>query len=1379
MLGFLGSRAQTCASPKTVTLQSYSFSSLDSFYLQPCFVRFNAPANKISAKVFIKKMNLYPTYDFKLYRDSCANLAGNLLSPTVTITGDTAYINYDNFVIGNNYLLRMKNNNVSPPDTISRYTVGSLSMPTNSSSIGTCPSSITPSSCELVCNGSFENLITSTLVATIGAGIYTSQLFNAYGWGNANDATADLFWNSGSPNAGNGVPCNWWGTQAAHTGGVYAGIITAASTDYGEYIETQLASTMVAGTKYEISMYVSRSDFQNRNNADIGIYLTNTVIAQTNLGHLTNTPNAVFSTTATLNDATNWQKVSFCYTATGNENYLTIGQTTSVVPSSISAPTVVGTCTAPSSILLSSPSSYLYIDDVSVTPLTASVAVTTGSCLNVPSSFSLAGACFTASTYNWNFGDGNTLVNGGLNPSHSYTSTGTFTISVTTTVNCGVITTTTTINTPTCVYCSSASSTLSAFSGTAFPSSPSGLTYSTAIVFNNNVTIPAGQTVTFSDAEFLFAPYVKIIVSPGAELKMRGTHLYGCGANLWQGIVVQDGGRVSSIISGSGAHNLVEDALIAIDVSGHTTSTLTSILSLNKTTFNKNYVGIKVDNYKRVSANYPFAITECVFTCRTLTYTPTSWPTTSETSPGLRYIGASTPTSGLVAPYPLQSAIITNLKAPYAAQYASAGILLNDVGRSTVYYGIDIGSANSASDFNLFDAMTTGIDATNSNVSSINNAFQNALRYDTLVVGPFFNYSVTIGGTAIRSNVTTDLNARLNMSATGTYSTNYSVGNRFWDCYRAVHASNLYKLDCNYATFRSTQTTSNVAALSFFPGNNGVLNETNRFDHNIRYCNFNNITNPVIINIAPGTYTYAATSYTGVLANNIYINYNYFGAQLTNTTTLGSAYINTAVYIGASSTTGWNNIASNGLQISANEVNRAFRGFYIDAYAGSAKTETNTITLLNDATYSVTQRGISAGSVPGISIAGNNISAVNTTNTLVTLVYVGASPSCAVLCNTTYTAYQGFEFNSNSGSSNWHGNNMTSLGRGLVLSNGGIIGTQGASGSPSGNKWNGTWSGGDNGTYVDGSSNAVNSKLWVKSTGGIYFPPNWGGITPSQTYSVTTNWPTTTGNYACGSISPPARMVFSAPDQTAARGNNSNNINSVENMQFIADNIFYRYLDANPEIKNSQQDYIDFYNSKAGSSIDLFTQTEKALSNSDFAQAQNLNNSFSISNTVEENYNNFYKLHAGYQQNNFSEEDNGKLLNLALMCPGKDGSIVYQARALYNLINKTNKVFNDHCINEGEQLNERSIGVSENKKAWNVDIYPNPTNGHLNIISKSEKEELAFVITDVSGKKVYTSNLVTVNFIGKLEVDLINGLYLVTITNNKHESSTKKLVIAK
>lgn len=896
-------------------------------------------------------------------------------------------------------------------------------------------------------------------------------------------------------------------------------------------------------------------------------------------------------------------------------------------------------------------------------------------------------------------------------------------------------------------------------------------------VINFDLTISGSTSSRFQNGEFLIAPNVKItVLGTTPEFLLIGAHLYACSTTMWKGIDILDGSRLVSVKSPTtGNSTLIEDAITAVNLDNVTTGSSTLPLEITNTIFNKNYVAINISNVTTNSLEILY--NKNVITSRSLTFTPTSWPNTNTTGAGLRT--ANTTTTALAVPYLLQSAAIANLKNPYTNQPSRIGINLNNVGSTSGgnYYGVTVGTSTSTggvSDFNIFDAQMFGVDATNSNFGSINNVYQNT--QSILICTPRCRYE---GGTAIRTTINSNLNARLNMTAVGTNSTSYSAGNRFWNCHRAVEATNLYRLDCNYATFRSTQTTTAATSALLERGAYGISNTTNRFEHNIRYNNFNNINNPLSMIVYAGTYTYGVNSLYGVLANNVLIDYNYFGAQLTNGTGLGSAFLNTAINLQSATTTGWNNIAGLGLRIGNNQFNRAWRGTFIDAFAYPTQVTTNTVSLLNDATILGTQYGIRSGNTPGINIANNKLNAINTTNTLVTLVYLNSSPASAVTCNTLSASYQGFEFNSNSIRTVWKGNDMSNHARGMVLSNNGIIDTQGSAGNPSDNRWWGSWIGANNGTYVDGTSDAANSKLWNQNAG-VWIPPNWGGPFPSTTYSVLANTPTTTGTYVCGSIPPPAMMsqlsATTAPTLLTANANNA----SIEE-QYIANNTTYRYLAANPTIKNNNTSYVNFYNAQANSSIAKFKQTEASLTNGQITQAQTINNSVNVSNAVEDNYKSYYTLYAKYKNGNFSSADSASLINLAKLCPGVDGAIVYQARALYNLIYKTIKVYNENCSTINNSVSRFATNSTETSnliKNWTVDLYPNPSRGNFTLVSKLESEELNVTITDVAGKLIYSNKVNTSNFIVNLDLSTKAGIYLINIKNSTNESITKKLVIA-
>jgi len=64
-------------------------------------------------------------------------------------------------------------------------------------------------------------------------------------------------------------------------------------------------------------------------------------------------------------------------------------------------------------------------------------------------------------------------------------------------------------------------------------------------------------------------------------------------------------------------------------------------------------------------------------------------------------------------------------------------------------------------------------------------------------------------------------------------------------------------------------------------------------------------------------------------------------------------------------------------------------------------------------------------------------------------------------------------------------------------------------------------------------------------------------------------------------------------------------------------------------------------------------------------------------------------------------------------------------------------------------------------------------------VSKIERESLKISIKDLTGRNILNQTLKTISFIANLDLDLINGAYLITIKNMKNETVTKKLLIAK
>ncbi|MBA2612574.1 MAG: T9SS type A sorting domain-containing protein [Bacteroidetes bacterium] len=1219
---------------------------------------------------------------------------------------------------------------------------------------------------------------------------------------------------------------------------------------YREYITQPLNAPLIPSKTYQLSLY-TKAAFKEYFAKDVSVFLSNTTPCQPGINNINTTTltGQQLDISSSVITNTVWQKFLVTFTATGNYDKLTIGNfrddasttwianTSTAVPYgnsnayyfiddvslitpsvTLSSP-VTATCGIPFQfnpsvcefdnsttsysyswspstglsnpnilnpiVTLSSPIIYTLTQtgtntlstivntatvSVNITIPSVTVSATTNQtfvCSNTGQSSTLIATSNGSPTYSWQPGS---LT--GSSPVVSPTVTTTYTLFATQ----GGCTNSQTVNI--LVSNSCCTSTIPAFVGTAFPTNTLGnISYTSPLVFNNNVTIPASMTVALNNSQFLFAPGVSLIVSGGARLDISTSHLYACGTTMWQGIVINDGGMARST-----KQNLIEDAIVAFDITANTTSTVTPyILQVVNTVFNKNYIGIKVDGYQRTFSPYPISVISSVFSSRNFTFSPTTWPYANTTD--LR--SATNPTTGLAAPYLLQSAALVNLKAPYSAQPAFAGISLNNVGiTNSNFYGITIGDPTNASEFNLFDDLMYGIDATNSNVNSLNNVYQNTQRL--LICTPRCRYN---GGSAIRHSVYSLLNAKLNLTATGSFSTSPSVGNRFWDCHRGVEGLYTYQFNCEYATFRSSQSTVNGNVM--LPGNTGITIQTNRFNYYIRNNEFSNINNAIGQSIFTGNYDVGAGTQNGIYANNNLINNNFFGPVTNSLSSVTTQYLNNAIYVGGTNSVAWQTVAGTKLYVENNNFNRVYRGAYLSGMNGyPISVANNKVKVADDNFTSATQHGIDLTNTLGNAIVTTNtLSGTGVTNTLTTLVFSGSNAgtnSPSVTCNDLSNSYQGFEFNSvNSGTTKWMGNKMQTHTRGFVLSNNGIIGTQGSAGNPIDNLWNGAWGIGTFCTWTaDPSTFASNSLLWVKNIGILPNGPiNNNGSPTSQSYNsgFINN---TTGTFYCTGGPPPPQNMMASSGSSSQVLLLSNDPSLSDEKKYIADNNRYRYLAANPAIKNNNATYNSFYNGKANSSLDKFLQVENYIYNGQYSQAQLINNAVAVTNAVEANYKTFYSLYSKHATGNFTVPDSLTLINLAKLCSGIDGAVVYQARALYNLIYKTVKNYKENCdevIISGSRFN--SIGNNENsgstKNNWTVDLFPNPASNEFNIVSNAESENLTVIIRDVAGKILYNQRLRTSNFISKLDLNLINGIYFVTINNTNNESTTKKLVIAK
>lgn len=171
-----------------------------------------------------------------------------------------------------------------------------------------------------VTNGDFENISQCP--------DFYSQIQYAIGWTSPSLGTPDLLCSCNSSlNSTNSV----FGYQIPHSGNncaaaTFIDLNTPPSTvNFREYIQNQLTSTLTSNHTYTVSFYISLADNLKYSTSRIGCYFSNQLISDNSNYLLSVTPQINNPLGNFVSDKINWVKIEANYVATGNENYLIIG----------------------------------------------------------------------------------------------------------------------------------------------------------------------------------------------------------------------------------------------------------------------------------------------------------------------------------------------------------------------------------------------------------------------------------------------------------------------------------------------------------------------------------------------------------------------------------------------------------------------------------------------------------------------------------------------------------------------------------------------------------------------------------------------------------------------------------------------------------------------------------------------------------------------------------------------------------------------------------------------------------------------------------------------------------------------------------------------
>ena len=1230
-------------------------------------------------------------------------------------------------------------------------------------------------SCQMVPNGTFEscqynhNRFNNIYVSGSGCTGYTptQPVSDPTNWKAPTCGTPDYY----NPMEVNpfpyfnvSVPTNRYASNTpAHTGNAYGGFLTLSLVaNSREYIQSPLKCALVTGQLYNVSFYTSTASLlATMQSNNIGAYLSTSTsfnnFSTTNyLSGITPQVNA----TSIINNPGTWTQVAGTMTGAG-EQYITLGNFYDD-PNTLPYPPVGD--------------AYYFVDDISVTPV--SPTITASSCQSGTITLTASGAA-TSSLTSWTNGVTTYTGNPVSIPSPTVATTYTCTINLSSGCSsCANLTATITVQPATA--CSGTAPTYTPTSNYTFNSSPG--------YASSNIQVNNGISYTINSSDLRMAPTVSITVASGGTLTIAGSWIHACNqcssTSMWQGIVVQPGGTllVEDLITFLGGifrvyGNIIENAVQAI----HTNSGSTvPSYALTSTIFNNNTQDIYIDaNTANLSANQ---ITNCVFTCRNL-----SNHSVSSTNITAIY-------NDILAATPLHPSYTNPTDLTIAGARTTHGIYVNT---GNVTNPIVVGGNSSSYGANIFDNLDKGIYAYQSNLTAINNNFQNLTGNSTDLKG--------IGIQCDAGSPSVDA-----VLIAGNSSTVTTAGepNTFTNCLAGVYTNHMRQVYINNNTFNNETTATNyTTTATYVTGGYGVaqtnfINGSSAADENLQFANNN------VQNCAYGHYLDFTKVYN-TAHNSLYFINNVITDAAPNYCTYGLYFAQ--AHAGANS-----GVQQDALSITSNTITNVTTNaiFAQSINPTGTKGITGFMQIYNNGELSVKYNSaltsLPSPRVASISLNGcnkvrvtynSNIRVTNFTLTAVPTaqyhggIYLNASPNCTINCNTVSNTGEGFVFEGTctTPSGNWQKNHMDYSKYGLVLRTTGILGNQGNMTYPIDDSW-GTSADFTDQTLADGTNPGLGttSVLYTQATSCTYKPCTNGSCCSGTSYGGTTLITISSGSntLTCGAAGTGDRLS----------GNNNQVAGNTAQTQADSDSLYYQNIQNT--IGDNTYTY-PVYDAETrwglqylvSSNLPSLTPAQgyghaktlaladAAFAVNDYGTALNLTNSFTAANIIESNWQSVNTVLIKLQNDTLNNSDIITLQNVAQQCPHSGGNIVFTARTLLSShYHYAMEYPNDCPVNNGNgERTQQTASISKQNANKNLlSLYPNPSTGKLYISNfDATQKNVDIEITDITGKLI-TKQQSTVNSgLIELNLDVNNGVYFVKVVSINGNSQVQKIIINK
>ena len=864
-------------------------------------------------------------------------------------------------------------------------------------------------------------------------------------------------------------------------------------------------------------------------------------------------------------------------------------------------------------------------------------------------------------------------------------------------------------------------------------------------------------TLAFNSCTLKMSTNSKIIVDPTSIISMANSKMFSC-EGMWFGIEAQSNTTSAAKVSIRGTS--IEDAYNAI-IANNNFANVNNSISLTSVTLNKNYIDVSLSNAS-AATSYPLLIQSCDLTSNLSTTSPGNslkcsgyYPVGTPAVKARSYAGLFADRAGVV--------ILTNNN--IGANFTKVsnkdyGLFLRRTD-ATVY---NIQFRDITSTTSLLAPMTgplplpVGVSIFSSNAriliaNPVTTPVNNALLFRNV------GYGIITNKTLIVEVVNAEF-ANPSQFAAPNLPANISTG---------IGVSAVYTIDADATLRINSNTISKVfnaitATYSVAPKAAGLFSISQ-----------NMITaGSGTLNTAIDILSTLNTPFTGVVGNQIVA-----ANQINNASIAGVRMLNVT--------------GTNGLRVSGNTI-----------FLRNSPTGTRDGILLNGGNNNVM---IDNNSVDG-NLPGNNPTSYNLNCSGIRSVN---SPGCFIQCNNITHTGKGIVYSGNNATgaggtgTEFFGNNLNApIKQGLVINNGGMIGTQGNSTGASANVWNGFSTANSDQTLVGGPfpfsplTDAVNSILFVRNLTGIAAerPTDNSFSLPSgvsQSFLFNTNLlPTNIGAFdiiTCPPILTTGAKVILTPtlDVTQRNADYSTYITSVITPTSIAAPQAKWMLKQHMHkaIRQTQigndATVANFYVAEQTGDAAKYYEVDSLLEQGDTILAKAKNNVAPVNNDIEQTHHDFNQLYLSGITNG---TDYAVLETIANLCAYKYGNAVYQARALVNIVTYGNRDFEENCENgEGSRIGnfseeDNGISVAENIQAH---LFPNPNNGNFTLsYDLKQIPEASIQIIDITGKVVYTNAIDNLNNLVQINAqDLHSGMYFIQLMNKNTLLWTDKVMISK